>query len=180
MSTITLAVMLINTTGAVFWIQALFFAKSELNLNSVEVSYLVAASGIGGLIGSFSADKVRRNIGLGPLLILSIALEAVGFLIPLITPSVVTLTIAFCWISTIGLYSSICIWSYRQEAFEEQHLGRVAGITGSLFKLLMPFGLAGSGYLVNHIGLANLFVLCFCLQLITAFVLWRSRVRHIR
>ncbi|WP_366348075.1 MFS transporter [Vibrio vulnificus] len=180
MSTITLAVMLINTTGAVFWIQALFFAKSELNLNSVEVSYLVAASGIGGLIGSFSADKVRRNIGLGPLLILSIALEAVGFLIPLITPSVVTLTIAFCWISAIGLYSSICIWSYRQEAFEEQHLGRVAGITGSLFKLLMPFGLAGSGYLVNHIGLANLFVLCFYLQLTTAFALWCSRVRHIR
>ncbi len=180
MSTITLAVMLINTTGAVFWIQALFFAKSELNLNSVEVSYLVAASGIGGLIGSFSADKVRRNIGLGPLLILSIALEAVGFLIPLITPSVVTLTIAFCWISAIGLYSSICIWSYRQEAFEEQHLGRVAGITGSLFKLFMPFGLAGSGYLVTHIGLTNLFVLCFCLQLTTAFALWCSRVRHIR
>ncbi|MEF1173879.1 MFS transporter, partial [Vibrio sinaloensis] len=129
MWTITLAVMVINTTGAVFWIQAIYYAKAELALNAVEVSYLIAASGIGGLVGSFSADKVRQRLGLGWLLIASIALEAIGFVIPLFLPNVVSLAISFFWISAIGLYSSICIWSYRQEAFDEQYLGRVTGLT---------------------------------------------------
>ncbi|MFB9215872.1 MFS transporter [Vibrio sinaloensis] len=179
MWTITLAVMVINTTGAVFWIQAIYFAKAELAMSAIEVSYLIAASGIGGLIGSFSADKLRQKIGLGWLLILSITLESVGFVLPLISPGLVSLAVSFMWISAIGLYSSICIWSYRQEAFDEHCLGRVTGLTGSLFKLLMPFGLASSGYLASAIGIQALFILCFLLQLMTALFLMITRVRRI-
>ncbi|ERB66477.1 MFS transporter [Vibrio coralliilyticus OCN008] len=177
---ITLAVMVINTTGAIFWIQSIFYAKSTLSLNSVEVSYLIAASGVGGLLGSFTADKIRTKFGLGQLLIASIALEAFGFLIPLALPGVWSLVFAFLWISAIGLYSSICIWSYRQEAFDEQCLGRLTGITGSLFKLLMPFGLAASGYMVASFGEQAVFVSCFILQLLVALILLFSRVRFIQ
>ncbi|KIE21800.1 MFS transporter [Vibrio sinaloensis] len=180
MWTITLAVMVINTTGAVFWIQAIYYAKAELALNAVEVSYLIAASGIGGLVGSFSADKVRQRLGLGWLLIASIALEAIGFVIPLLLPNVVSLAISFFWISAIGLYSSICIWSYRQEAFDEQYLGRVTGLTGSLFKLLMPIGLASSGYIASAVGVEWLFVVCFVVQLLVAMTLMFTGVRAVR
>tara|TARA_Y100001956_G_C4128004_1_gene191448 strand:+ start:1894 stop:3033 length:1140 start_codon:yes stop_codon:yes gene_type:complete len=177
---ITLAVMVINMTGAMFWIQAIYYAKAELALNAVEVSYLIAASGIGGLVGSFSADKVRKKWGLGWLLIVSIAFEAVGFVFPLVVPGVVSLAISFFWISAIGLYSSICIWSYRQEAFDESCLGRVTGLTGSLFKLLMPIGLAGSGYITAAVGVEPLFVFCFTLQLMVALVLVVTKVREIK
>jgi len=192
---ITLVVMVINTTGAIFWIQAIYFAKAELALSHIEVGYLIAASGVGGLLGSFTADKVRKRIGLGVLLILSIVLEAFGFLFPaLLSQSYLlqgmtsahmvviekgVLMISFLWVSAIGVYSSICIWSYRQEAFEEKHLGRVAGITGSLFKLLMPFGLAASGYLVTMFGLSVLFVSCFVAQVLAAFGLMVTKVRYI-
>lgn len=176
---ITLAVMVINTTGAVFWIQAIFFAKSQLAFNSVEVSYMIAASGIGGLIGSFSADRVRKKIGLGVLLIASITLEAVGFLVPLMIANVWGLVMSFLWISAVGLFSSICIWTYRQEAFEQQYLGRVAGITGSLFKLLMPVGLAASGYITVIFGVEVVFSACFGIQLLAAAALCMSQVRKI-
>ena len=192
---ITLVVMVINTTGAIFWIQAIYFAKAELALSHIEVGYLIAASGVGGLLGSFTADKVRKRIGLGVLLILSIVLEAFGFLFPaLLSQSYLlqgmtsahmvviekgVLMMSFLWVSAIGVYSSICIWSYRQEAFEEKHLGRVAGITGSLFKLLMPFGLAASGYLVTMFGLSVLFVSCFVAQVLAAFGLMVTKVRYI-
>ena len=192
---ITLVVMVINTTGAIFWIQAIYFAKAELALSHIEVGYLIAASGVGGLLGSFTADKVRKRIGLGVLLILSIVLEAFGFLFPaLLSQSYLlqgmtsahmvviekgVLMMSFLWVSAIGVYSSICIWSYRQEAFEEKHLGRVAGITGSLFKLLMPFGLAASGYLVTMFGLPVLFVSCFVAQVLAALGLMMTKVRYI-
>lgn len=176
---ITLAVMVINTTGAVFWIQAIFFAKSQLAFNSVEVSYMIAASGIGGLIGSFSADRVRKKIGLGVLLIASITLEAVGFLVPLMIANVWGVIMSFLWISAVGLFSSICIWTYRQEAFEQQYLGRVAGITGSLFKLLMPVGLAASGYITVIFGVEVVFSACFVIQLLAAAALCMTQVRKI-
>jgi MFS family permease len=176
---ITLAVMVINTTGAVFWIQAIYFAKAELALNSVEVSYLIAASGVGGLLGSFTADKVRNKMGLGRLLIVSILFESFGFVVPVLFPGLVALILSFLWVSAVGLYSSICIWSYRQEAFEEKYLGRVAGITGSLFKLLMPVGLAASGYITAAYGVELLFVACFIIQLFAAGALMLSKVRLI-
>ncbi len=192
---ITLVVMVINTTGSIFWIQAIYFAKAELALNHMEVGYLIAASGVGGLLGSFTADKVRKRIGLGVLLILSVTLEAFGFLFPaLLSQSYLLqgvsgeyivviekgiLMASFLWVSAIGVYSSICIWSYRQEAFEEKHLGRVAGITGSLFKLLMPFGLAASGYLVAIFGIPTLFAACFVAQVSAALGLMMTNVRRI-
>ncbi|MDC5819173.1 MFS transporter [Vibrio europaeus] len=176
---ITLAVMVINTTGAVFWIQAIFYAKSVLEFNALEVSYLIAASGVGGLLGSFSADKLRARFGLGVVLVSSIVLESFGFVFPLIINNVWGMAAVFLWISAVGLYSSICIWSYRQEAFEEKFLGRVAGITGSLFKLLMPFGLAASGYLIAHFGIEAIFISCFVVQLFVGLGLLCSQVRRI-
>jgi MFS family permease len=176
---ITLAVMVINTTGSVFWIQAIYFAKAELTLNSVQVSYLVAASGVGGMFGSFTADIVRQKMGLGRLLILSIALEAIGFLFPIVWPTLWGLGLGFLWVSAVGLYSTICIWSFRQEAFDEKWLGRIAGITGSLFKLLMPLGLAASGYWVEGLGVTSLFLLCFVVQASVAFMLLATRVRNV-
>lgn len=176
---ITLAVMVINTTGAVFWIQAIYYGKAELALSAIEVSYLIAASGFGGLVGAFSADKVRAKMGLGKLLIVSLSLEAFGFVLPLMLPNVWGLIVAFLWVSAVGLYSSICIWTYRQEAFEAQFLGRVAGITGSLFKLLMPIGLAASGYMIVWFGVSTVFICCCAVQIATALVLWQTSVREI-
>ncbi len=179
MRLITFAVMVINTTGAVFWIQAIYFAKAELALDSLQVSYLVAASGIGGLLGAFSAEKVRAQIGLGRLLIGAIILESFGFLFPALSSNLIALAASLFWISSIGLYSNICIWSYRQEAFESQHIGKVAGITGSLFKLLMPFGLAASGYLVSGFGLTSVFIACYAVQLLAGVILCFTRVVRI-
>lgn len=176
---ITVAVMVINTTGSVFWIQAIYFAKAELSLDSIQVSYLIAASGIGGLLGSFTADKVRQKMGLGKLLIASIALESCGFIFPLLWPNIWGLGSGFMWVSAVGLYSSICIWSFRQESFDEQWLGRVAGITGSLFKLLMPIGLAASGYWVDYAGVSGLFVACFVVQLSVAGILLVTRIKNV-
>ncbi|MBD8512522.1 MFS transporter [Photobacterium sp. CAU 1568] len=178
MCLITVAVVVINTTGAVFHVQAIYFAKATLMMTNLEVSYLIAASGIGGILGGLVADKIRKRIGLGLLLILSIAFESVGFALPALLPSAPVLALSFFLISSIGLMSSICIWSYRQEAFSDTLLGRVAGITGSLFKLGMPFGLAASGYLVVTLGTESLFLLCGIIQFITALLLCLTRVRH--
>lgn len=177
---ITLAVMIINTTGAVFSIQSIFYAKSILMLSSAEVGYIVASAGMGGLIGSLVADRLRHFIGLGKLLIGSLLLEGFGFIFIVFIPSSITLSMAFFWVSMIGVMSNICIWSYRQEAFNENIMGRVAGITGALFKLLMPIGLATSGYAVTVYGINKVFIACFTFQALTALALLFSQVKQLK
>jgi len=177
---ITLAVMVINTTDSVFWIQVIFFAKDRLALSAIEVGYMMAASGAGGVIAAFIADKVRRHFGLGRVLIVSIALSALCFAGPVLWPSAIGLMISLFLLSLVGLFSSICIWSYRQESFSQQHLGRIAGITGSLFKLLMPIGLAASGYWVTSLGIGSVFYGCLLIQLSVAVLLMGSRVWRIQ
>jgi DHA3 family macrolide efflux protein-like MFS transporter len=177
---ITLAVMVINTTDSVFWIQAIFFAKDRLELSAIEVGYMVAASGAGGVIAAFIADKVRRRFGLGRVLVASIALSALCFAGPVLWPSAIGLMVSLFLLSLVGLFSNICIWSYRQESFSQQHLGRIAGITGSLFKLLMPIGLAASGYWVTHFGIGSVFYGCLLIQLGVALLLMGSRVWRIQ
>lgn len=176
---ITLSVMVVNTTDSMFWIQSIYFAKAKLSLSALEVSYMVAASGVGGVASAFVADKVRAKMGLGRLLITSYGLSCMGFALPVLFPSSLSLTMAFFWVSSIGLFSNICIWSYRQEAFSKEHLGRISGITGSLFKLLMPFGLAASGYWVASFGIGPVFYGCLVVQLGVTGLLLCSRVRRL-
>ncbi|ARV71340.1 MFS transporter [Vibrio campbellii] len=177
---ITLAVMFINVTGAIFWIQSIYFGKSTLGFDALEVSYLFAGAGIGGIIGSFSAEIVRKRIGLGRLLIMSIFLESFGFILPVLYPSALSLALSFFWVSAVGLYSNICIWTYRQEKFEHDVIGKVSGITGSLFKLLMPIGLGLSGFFVADFGISTVFVSCFSVQVLVSILLVFSQVKHIK
>jgi hypothetical protein len=43
--------------------------------------------------------------------------------------------------------STICIWTFRQESTPHHMIGRISGITGSLFKLGMPLAIWGSGWI---------------------------------
>jgi putative flippase GtrA len=46
----------------------------------------------------------------------------------------------------IGTIENICIWTFRQETTPTHLIGRISGITGSIFKLGMVFSIYGSGW----------------------------------
>ena len=55
---------------------------------------------------------------------------------------------------------NILIWSFRHESTPAPLIGRVSGITGSIFKLGMPFAIYGAGWLANVSGAGSVFVTC--------------------
>ncbi|MFP4731380.1 MFS transporter [Pasteurella multocida] len=176
---ISLAIMFLNATGSVFTLQVIFFAKDTLTLSDAYVGYLFALSGLGGVIGSVLSDKLRLKIGLGRLFIYTIALEALGFIAVAIFPTTLSLALSLFWTSTIGIMTSICVWTYRQEAFEKNVMGKITGITGMISKLGMPVSLVLSGYIVNLTGTATIFLICALVQLGVTLVIWCSPVRQL-
>jgi hypothetical protein len=63
---------------------------------------------------------------------------------------------------------NVCVWSYRQESTSLALIGRVSGITGSLFKLLMPLTLWLSGALAGSWPLTQLLLAAAGLSLLAA------------
>jgi hypothetical protein len=57
-----------------------------------------------------------------------------------------------------GLIQSVCIWTFRQESTPAHLIGRVSGITGSMFKLGMPFAIFGSGFVAESLSPSVVFL----------------------
>ncbi len=173
---ITLVVMVINTTGAIFLDSSHHFCQSWISAQSLSRWVTWSRRRCRWFIMSSTADKVQR-IGLGVLLILSCYVRGVWILVPtpLLSQSYLLQVIwlqrtwlswkeAYWWCRSYGWYD----WRLAAFMLElsssvpgKAPCGRVAGITGSLFKLLMPFGLAASGCPMTMFGLPVLFVSCF-------------------
>jgi predicted MFS family arabinose efflux permease len=177
---ISALVVIVNTTSGIFDIQALFAAKSILKLNSFEIGIVLSMAGSCALLGSWIAPYVRRTFTLGTTLIGCIFLEGVFILLPAIHLSLWTLALALALTSLIGVIGNICIWTYRQESTPSEYLGRVSGITGSIFKLGLPFGLAISGYLVASFGVQSVFLWCAIIHIIAISVVFFTRVRRLK
>jgi len=177
---LTWLIMIVNVTGGVFEIQMIFAAKDVYSFNNAQVGFLISAAGSGAFLGAYFAPSIRIRFGLGNALLLSVFLEACCFLIPTIFETPLAMYISMFSATGIGVITSICIWTYRQEVVSSEYFGRVAGLTGSIFKIGLPIGLAGSGYLVTLYGVNFLFVICGSLQVIAVLFFNRKMVRDIK
>jgi hypothetical protein len=70
--------------------------------------------------------------------------------------------------SFVVVCGNVCVWSYRQESTPLALIGRVSGMTGSLFKLLMPLGLWLSGALAGSWPLSQLMLAAAVLSVLAA------------
>lgn len=163
-------IMLLNTSGSMFEIQMLFSAIDLFGFKSHQIGLLSSLAGCGALVGSYFAPHLRSKIGLGKTLIITATFEGFMFLLPPIIQTDISLYISFFLSTLAGSITSICIWSYRSEIVDSQHLGRISGITGSIFKIGMPVGLAASGYLVSMIGALNFLLFCAIFQIIATLM----------
>ncbi|MBH1928792.1 MFS transporter [Serratia rubidaea] len=168
-----LAVAVLNTSSMVFSLQSIYYAKNTLAMNAAEIGYMVSAGGVGGLLGSLLTVRLRNRFGLGRVMIVTTIAQALGYLFILASHSVAALVLAFFWVSFFEVITAVLVYTYRQESVSSESLGKVMGITGTLFKIGLPFGLAASGYIVAGFGVGVLFSLCAALQIaLGALCVW--------
>lgn len=173
---ITWMVVVVNTTSGIFDIQAIYAAKAVYRMNSAEVGIMASLAGLSALMGSIVAPYIRRSFGMGRTLLVSALLEGFCFLLPVALTTIWGLYLGLALAGFFGVIANICIWSYRQESTDTELIGRVAGITGSLFKLGLPFGLVASGYAVTWLGVMPVFLGCAVVQGVIVLVLMNTEV----
>ncbi|QDQ27840.1 MFS transporter [Chitinimonas arctica] len=153
-------VVLINGSVGVVEVLFLFRARDQLQLGPGELGLLYGLAGVGGVAGGMLCSRLRQRFGLGRLLMMELLLESACVLVLAWSDSLPLLLLALAANSFGGVIGNVCIWGYRQESTDSRYIGRISGLTGSMFKLLMPATLVLSGGLAASLPLAYLLSAC--------------------
>ena len=153
-------VVLTNGSAGVVDVLFLFRARDQLQLGPAEVGLLYGVAGIGGIAGGLLASRLRRRVGLGRLFAMGLIGEASCMLALGWGNAIPLLLLALGCNSFFTVLGNVCVWGFRQESTASQYIGRISGLTGSLFKLLMPMTLVLSGAIAAQLPLAWILSAC--------------------
>ena len=164
----TVAVVLTNAAAGAFMVGLLLKLKTGLGANDLQTGLVVAAAGVGSVIAATFAPRIRRYLGCRAAFFWPIWLLGALSLWAAAAPTILVLFVvsfvegAVSIFYDIGIHScfyDIGIHSCRQESTEGAHMGRVAGIIGAIFKLLMPPVIFLAGWLADADAMTSVFVM---------------------
>ncbi|MCK9912160.1 MFS transporter, partial [Microbacteriaceae bacterium K1510] len=126
-------------------------------MDNSQLGLVLSATGLGGLIGSTLVDYLRKRFTTGRLLGTTIFSLAIADFIMYLANSIWVMCLSLFLIGLVGTIENICIWTFRQETTPSHLIGRISGITGSIFKLGMVFTIFGSGWISEYAGTSYVF-----------------------
>ncbi len=153
-------IVVINGSAGVAEVLLLFRVRDELQWTPAAMGLLYAAAGAGGVAGGWWCSSLRSRLGLGRLLLvgLSVEMACIAGLSFAKAGGLVMLLLTFN--NAAAVVGNVCVWGYRQESTDSAFIGRISGLTGSLFKLAMPLALWLSGGLAMGARVGPLMLLC--------------------
>jgi predicted MFS family arabinose efflux permease len=165
-----------NATAISFELMVIFYVKDELLWSTARVGIVLSCAGVGGLVGSVFAERLRAAFGLGTCLAVSLVVLALTYSLTGLSSAYWTVGVAMFSCGFMTTLQNICIWAYRHETTAAPLMGRVSGMTGSIFKIGVPLALLGSGVLADMAGARAVFVVCGVVQVGVFIAVYNSIV----
>ncbi|RDI45438.1 MFS transporter [Falsibacillus pallidus] len=163
---ITITVIFMNSTAGMVDTTIVFYAKDVMKLSDAELGLLLSFAGIGGLLGSLAIGRIRHKWRTGVIVTMSTLLTGLTYLMLFTNENYAWTASAILLNGFLGTISSVCIWTFRQESTPHHLIGRISGITGSVFKLSMPFAIFASGWISEISRPEVVFLIAFAGNLI--------------
>ncbi|MGG6310989.1 MFS transporter [Paenibacillus macerans] len=176
----TAFVIFLNCTYTVVNTTVIFFAKDDLGLSSSLLAVVLSASGAGGLAGSLFLSRLRAVWGLGKVYAASILLNALAYALLFFTHGLALFIAALFLCGFAATLYSVSIYAFRQEQTPAPLMGRIAGITGTCFRIGMPIAVYASGWAIAWWGASVVFAACAVWNIAVLLVFLRTRLRHIQ
>jgi MFS family permease len=154
-------------TGAVN-VAEIVFAKEELGAGNVGYGILVAATGVGLIVGSFFASTAIASLGMARVYGASLALMGIGFGAAAAAP---TLAIAATLVAlaTVGNGTAIVVNQLLvQRGAPDTMRGRALAVLMSIYYGVLGLAMAGAGVLTDAAGARTTWALAGCVYLVAA------------
>ncbi|HGH6015062.1 TPA: MFS transporter [Vibrio mimicus] len=142
---LTVFTMIINAYEVMAFTNHFTYLSETLGFNESEISILLFFFSVGSILAAKYGELIFKNLYLPTAIILTVITSGLCYaLLPQVTNYYAVAAI----LSVEGFMTcinGILIWSHRQMVVSSEVLGSVAAITGSIYKLLMPFSLILGG-----------------------------------
>jgi len=169
----TTVIVLTNAAAGAFDTGLILKLKTSGVISDFQIGLVLAAGGVGAVVASRFAAPLRRRLGYRPAFFWPIlGLAAIYLVIILELPLWMIFIVSFVD-GALSIFFAIGVWSYRQESTAAAHMGRVAGLTGAIFKIGMPPVIILAGVFSD----ANQFVAVFGMA--AAINVWPAGAGHL-
>ncbi len=175
---LSIVVVFLNSTEGSFEAMFIYFAKDRLGVGPAELGLFLMLLSAGAAAGAAVAARLRAALGLGHLFMLSIAGMGAGYLLMAVGRGIVPTAVSLLLVGFSSMVLSVGIWSFRQESTPPELIGRVSGLTGSIFKLGMPFAIFASGFAATAIGARGIFIVCAAVNALVVLYFFASPLRR--
>jgi len=123
--------------------------QENLGLGAPAYGLILAAGAVGGIAGSFAAERIIGWLGQGPAAQRMLLASAVAFAAIPLAPNGWALAAIMCAFQATGLIWNTVSVSHRQRVTPPELLGRVNSVYRLLAWGMMPLGLMASGLLIS-------------------------------
>ena len=128
------------------------FAKHDLDAGNIGLGFLVSATGVGLVIGSFFAASALGAFGMRRVYPAALALMAAGFGLASASPTIVLAAILAA-VATIGNGAAIvCNQVLVQRGAPDSMRGRALAVLMSTYYAILGLSMAAGGLLVDAVG----------------------------
>jgi MFS family permease len=153
---------------AVFSVFVLFaVAPGPMGLSEAGFGTLLAAFGVGSVLGTWLAVPAERRLGRVRILVLSVLLSAVTLVVPVLTTSAVLVGTSFVVSGVAMVLWNVITVSLRQRITPDRLLGRMNATYRLVGWGTMPIGSFLGGALAEWLGLRATFLVAGGLVLVT-------------
>lgn len=172
----TIFVMFTNCSITVVQTCLIFYAKDRLQLSSSALALILSAAGIGGLLGSTVVSKLRTRFGLGKIYGTAVLIHGLSSGLLAFSSSIAALVAALVLSGFAVSWHGISVYTIRHEQTPSHLMGRMAGITGTIFRIGMPIAVYLSGWVIDAWGTAVIFAGAAAWNAIFALLIIRTGV----
>lgn len=138
----------LNLIGALTFATLVLFAQEVLHTSPIEFALLTMGGALGGVTGGYAAPRIRKRLGSGPCLWLTLVVSAA-------TPVAIGLSsvwpivfVMFALETLVGVLWNVITVSLRQSIIPDELLGRVNSVYRFLAWGMIPIGTALGGLTV--------------------------------
>ncbi|WP_082542367.1 MULTISPECIES: MFS transporter [unclassified Mesorhizobium] len=134
----SLVVMIVNGAEGIYATMLIVLLKSNLGVGDFEVGVVLGLTGVGAVCGAWLTPYGRRAFGVAKTFAMPIVLVAGVYVGTAFSPNVAVVAALGFLEGLISTVFVVSLWTFRQETVERRYIGRVAGISGAIFKIGMP------------------------------------------
>jgi MFS family permease len=158
----------------------IFLARTTMHLPAAQVGLIVAAGGVGGLLGAAGTSRLVRRTGPLPAVVLSAAASGVALIVIGTAASMPVLLVGNLIYTWAIIAASVTMRALRQFLVPREVLGRVTASWrfGGQSVTLIGGVLAGAGAGLLGGDTRSVFAAAGSLTLVTVAIAWIAGIRH--